>query len=286
MWKGIRRDPETGLLYMRHRFYSVVTGQFLSSDPIGVWGDSGNMGNEYSYAWNRPLVVGDPLGLQTDTTKSGSPSTTPPTFEEWAPTVKTDKGREVGPSKSKKNDGDEFADRKKQTEIDKKELVDQHKNAKVVGDSSLRYNCGGYVFLGGKAWLNVDIPAPRILKDNGYKRVEKDADVKPGDVVTYLNTNRGIRGNPKNIEHVGIVIGVGENGKVRVRSKWGAGPLVEHDVDEVPNDYKDGRRVVNVCYYRTARGSNDTSVPPLNPGPGGAASPPSKVPQGPEGEKR
>jgi RHS repeat-associated protein len=63
MWKGIRRDPETGLLYMRHRFYSVVTGQFLSSDPIGVWGDAGNMGNEYAYAGHRPLAVGDPLGL-------------------------------------------------------------------------------------------------------------------------------------------------------------------------------------------------------------------------------
>jgi len=63
MWKGIRRDPETGLLYMRNRFYSVVTGQFLSSDPIGVWGDAGNMGNEYAYAWNRPKLGADPLGL-------------------------------------------------------------------------------------------------------------------------------------------------------------------------------------------------------------------------------
>ncbi len=36
----------------------------MSRDPIGVWGDGGNMGNEYAYAWNRPLVVGDPLGLQ------------------------------------------------------------------------------------------------------------------------------------------------------------------------------------------------------------------------------
>ena len=36
----------------------------MSRDPIGVWGDTGNMGNEYAYAWNRPLVVGDSLGLQ------------------------------------------------------------------------------------------------------------------------------------------------------------------------------------------------------------------------------
>ena len=36
----------------------------MSRDPIGVWGDAGNMGNEYAYAWNRPLVAGDPLGLQ------------------------------------------------------------------------------------------------------------------------------------------------------------------------------------------------------------------------------
>jgi hypothetical protein len=49
---------------MRNRYYSVETGRFLTRDPIGVWGDLGNLGNEYGYAWSRPLVVGDLIGLQ------------------------------------------------------------------------------------------------------------------------------------------------------------------------------------------------------------------------------
>jgi RHS repeat-associated protein len=64
LYKAMRLDPETGNCYVRNRFYDPRTGRFMSRDPIGVWGDAGNMGNEYAYAWNRPLVVGDPLGLQ------------------------------------------------------------------------------------------------------------------------------------------------------------------------------------------------------------------------------
>jgi RHS repeat-associated protein len=64
LWKAVRLDEVTGLLQMRNRYYSVETGRFLSGDPIGVWGDLGNLGNEYGYAWGRPLVVGDALGLQ------------------------------------------------------------------------------------------------------------------------------------------------------------------------------------------------------------------------------
>jgi RHS repeat-associated protein len=64
LWKAVRLDEVTGLLQMRNRYYSVETGRFLTRDPIGVWGDMGNLGNEYGYAWGRPLVVGDPMGLQ------------------------------------------------------------------------------------------------------------------------------------------------------------------------------------------------------------------------------
>jgi RHS repeat-associated protein len=65
LYKAMRLDPETGNCYVRNRFYDPRTGRFMSRDPIGVWGDGGNMGNEYAYAWNRPLVVGDRLGLQS-----------------------------------------------------------------------------------------------------------------------------------------------------------------------------------------------------------------------------
>jgi RHS repeat-associated protein len=65
LWKAVRLDEVTGLLQMRNRYYSVETGRFLTRDPIGVWGDVGNLGNEYGYAYNQPLCYGDPLGLQT-----------------------------------------------------------------------------------------------------------------------------------------------------------------------------------------------------------------------------
>lgn len=64
LWKAIRLDHETGLLYMRNRYYSTATGRFLTRDPIGTWGDVGNMGNECAYAGNSPLTRSDPLGLQ------------------------------------------------------------------------------------------------------------------------------------------------------------------------------------------------------------------------------
>jgi RHS repeat-associated protein len=63
-WKLVRIDPETGLLYMRHRYYSPQWGRFLTQDPLGVWGDPATWGNSYSYGSASPLVQGDPFGLQ------------------------------------------------------------------------------------------------------------------------------------------------------------------------------------------------------------------------------
>lgn len=66
LWKGIRLDVETGLLYMRNRHYSPSLGRFLTEDPPGVWMDSGNLGNSYGYCGNNPLTKRDALGLQAD----------------------------------------------------------------------------------------------------------------------------------------------------------------------------------------------------------------------------
>ena len=66
LWKSIRLDQETGLLYMRNRYYSTATGRFLTRDPLGTWADVLNAGNGYAYVGNRPLVCRDPLGLQGD----------------------------------------------------------------------------------------------------------------------------------------------------------------------------------------------------------------------------
>jgi RHS repeat-associated protein len=67
LWKAVRLDEVTGLLQMRNRYYSVETGRFLTRDPIGVWGDLGNLGNEAHYAASNPLLFSDALGLQSET---------------------------------------------------------------------------------------------------------------------------------------------------------------------------------------------------------------------------
>jgi RHS repeat-associated protein len=64
LWKSVRLDEITGLLQMRNRYYSTELGRFLTRDPIGVWTDRWNHGNELTYAANRPLVLLDPFGLQ------------------------------------------------------------------------------------------------------------------------------------------------------------------------------------------------------------------------------
>ena len=58
-YAGHRYDPETKLVYMRARFYSVAIGRFLSPDPIG-YADGFNL---YTYVANSPLNFIDPTGL-------------------------------------------------------------------------------------------------------------------------------------------------------------------------------------------------------------------------------
>ena len=62
---GLYFDEETGQLFMRHRNYSAHTGQFLQRDPIGIWGDTRNLGNGYGFVGNDPVNASDALGLQT-----------------------------------------------------------------------------------------------------------------------------------------------------------------------------------------------------------------------------
>jgi RHS repeat-associated protein len=65
-WKGHRVDPETGLTYMRNRYYASAWGRFLTQDPLGVWGDPVTMGNGYGYGAASPPVQSDRLGLQIE----------------------------------------------------------------------------------------------------------------------------------------------------------------------------------------------------------------------------
>ncbi|WP_448886383.1 PAAR-like domain-containing protein [Citrobacter telavivensis] len=55
---GQYEDAESGLYYNRFRYYDCETGQYISPDPIGLFGGL----NPYGYASN-PLKYIDPLGL-------------------------------------------------------------------------------------------------------------------------------------------------------------------------------------------------------------------------------
>ncbi|HEU4714499.1 MAG TPA: RHS repeat-associated core domain-containing protein [Pyrinomonadaceae bacterium] len=64
-YTGRERDPDTGLLYYRARFYDPQLGRFMSEDPIGLAGGI----NFYAYVGNSPVNYIDPWGLQKRTCK-------------------------------------------------------------------------------------------------------------------------------------------------------------------------------------------------------------------------
>lgn len=58
-WKGLQYDAESGLYYMRARYYAPDLGRFVSEDPIGLAGGI----NQYRFAGNDPVNSSDPTGL-------------------------------------------------------------------------------------------------------------------------------------------------------------------------------------------------------------------------------
>ncbi|MEM8998307.1 MAG: RHS repeat-associated core domain-containing protein, partial [Acidobacteriota bacterium] len=57
---GLAHDPETGLIYARHRMLDPELGRFITKDPLGyVDGPSA-----YAFAMNSPANYKDPLGLE------------------------------------------------------------------------------------------------------------------------------------------------------------------------------------------------------------------------------
>jgi RHS repeat-associated protein len=58
-WKGREYDSETGLYFMRARYYDPVIGRFISEDPLGV--EAGL--NPYVFADGDPVNRSDPSGL-------------------------------------------------------------------------------------------------------------------------------------------------------------------------------------------------------------------------------
>jgi len=56
---GQRYESESGLLYLRARYYDPDSGRFLTKDPLGVSAGP----NAYIYVGNSPINFTDPLGL-------------------------------------------------------------------------------------------------------------------------------------------------------------------------------------------------------------------------------
>ena len=59
---GRRWDPESNLYYYRTRYMDPIAGRFISRDSIGIWGDSGNLGNGFSYVGSASYSAVDPIG--------------------------------------------------------------------------------------------------------------------------------------------------------------------------------------------------------------------------------
>lgn len=60
LWAGAQFDEESGLYYMKARYYDPESGRFLEEDPLYVIGSGLNL---YSYVKNNPLNIIDPDGL-------------------------------------------------------------------------------------------------------------------------------------------------------------------------------------------------------------------------------
>jgi RHS repeat-associated protein len=66
-YTGRERDPDTGLMYHRARFYDPQLGRFINEDPIGLNGGV----NTYAYVLNSPTRFVDPSGLDIWDTLAG-----------------------------------------------------------------------------------------------------------------------------------------------------------------------------------------------------------------------
>lgn len=62
-YNGEQNDPETGLIYLRNRYYDPHIGRFLTPDPLQGLLDSPQSLNPYSFVENNPINFIDPLGL-------------------------------------------------------------------------------------------------------------------------------------------------------------------------------------------------------------------------------
>jgi len=119
------------------------------------------------------------------------------------------------------------------------------------GPASDGCNCHGWVFAGGRYWVNRD-DVELILADNGYEPV---ATPRPGDLAVYREAGGAIA-------HTAVVRRAG--GPVVVEGKWLWMGVFEHAVGDSPYG-------TDLTYYRSARaghrvaGWDHPSPPPAGP---------------------
>ncbi|HET6482782.1 MAG TPA: RHS repeat-associated core domain-containing protein, partial [Actinoplanes sp.] len=70
-----REDDGNGLYYYRNRYYSTSQQQFLGRDPIGL--ASGDT-NPYTYVFNQPTSLVDPMGTKPQNSACGTPNSFTP----------------------------------------------------------------------------------------------------------------------------------------------------------------------------------------------------------------
>lgn len=62
-YTGEQYDEETGLIYLRNRYYDPEVGRFMTKDPFPGFVDAPQTVNPYPYVGNNPVNQVDPLGL-------------------------------------------------------------------------------------------------------------------------------------------------------------------------------------------------------------------------------
>lgn len=124
-------------------------------------------------------------------------------------------------------------------------FTQQHPYATLISSSSNKYNCHSYAWHNesttNSVWLNSMNYSTNVFQLDKYWTndlfVEVPSSVANGRV--YYEAS-----NPE-YSHSAVVLPSG-----KLRSKWGAGPLMEHDLYDVPNTYLDSLETLRYFDYR------------------------------------
>jgi RHS repeat-associated protein len=68
---GQQLDVDSGLYYLRARYYDPSIGRFMTRDPFRGWLASPQSQNPHAYVMNNPANLVDPLGLRGLTDPAG-----------------------------------------------------------------------------------------------------------------------------------------------------------------------------------------------------------------------